>query len=169
MSRKTNFTLIPLGDVQDDVTEESIMELHPGQHKVVNSPAQKQLVLVGCRWGKTTAAIELAIKRCKDTPSKVVRIYAHDYSWACQMRKMIIDRLRKEDIFMKTFGDMIVLTNTSRIIVDVLNWPDEDVIFDDALSRHNVVILETASGWEVTTGSSCNNPYITVPEELMKV
>lgn len=141
------------------------MELLPGQQKVVDSFNSRQIVFVGVRWGKTTTAIELAIKKCKETPSKVVRLYANNYNWGREIERRIIKRLQEENLLLKTFREYIVLTNTSRIVVDVLPWRNEDLIFDDAFSRYNVTIFETPIGWKMTRGPTWDNPYTRVPPE----
>lgn len=144
-----------------------MLELHSGQQKVLNDPSHKKLVIVGRGWGKTTLAIELAIKHCRETPSKVVRLYVHSFMYKPIVEKMIIDRLVEKNIFLKIFREQIVLSNTSRIIVDILRWPNEDVIFDDALDTiQDLTIMFTPIGWSLHRGPTMQNPLAAVPDEI---
>jgi len=169
VSCKANSTLIPLGDVQDDVTEESIMELHSGQKAVLEDNSKKKLVVVGVQWGKTTLAMEMALQRCLGDHARFVRVYERNQMMIQRCREYLYNRMIElNQKFIQEVGHGVFhFANGSVLTIETFPYTDrEELIFDDALDRiQNLTIMFTPVGWHLHQAPSTENPTVVLTDE----
>jgi hypothetical protein len=138
------------------------MELTAKQAKVLEPSPRNKLVVVGSRWGKTTTAAHLALKKLAEDPGcRKVTIYEHSWGSARRMMGLIRDLLAETGASCEE-----PRPNTIRFCgggeIEVKVFEDQgDVIFDDAfLICRSTAIFMTPSHWGLTQGPSSDNPII---------
>lgn len=149
-----------------------MIKLHPGQEKVNGDHSPNRLVIVGAGWGKTTLAAHRAIELCLSNTPQIVRLYECNMMMVDVCNKRIIEELNDRKISF-TFNPYsaapgFLINNRSRIVVDVLRFPQStEIILDDALMcSRRVLMMFTPIGWSMYQGNSLENPCIKIPEGI---
>ena len=142
------------------------MQLHKGQQKVLDDKSSRKLVIVGARWGKSTLAIEMALRRCQEK-KRTIRLYEHNrqmVQWCMHYAYEYMER--KSQKFTHDSRGRITFPNGSELFIDTYPiFGDEELIFDDAFDRASAIaIMFTPWGWTKHQAPSTENPLVNVDE-----